>query len=88
MTRVGPRALQVSVDGKRGVYLRQSEEVSKKGQWAVTVKPVFHEDDHNDKRVRRVMLACDDTLMCGGDDYDPPASRWKVLHGVCAWPHW
>lgn len=44
--------MEVSVSGgMRGVYLRQPSDVSKKTQWAVTVKPVLHEDDHNDKRV-------------------------------------
>lgn len=38
--------------GKRGVYLRELDEVTRKTQWAVTVKPVLHEDEHNDKRVR------------------------------------
>ncbi|CAN0254327.1 unnamed protein product, partial [Ectocarpus fasciculatus] len=42
--------------GKRGVYLRQLDEVTRKSQWAVTVKPVLHEDEHNDKRVRGRML--------------------------------
>jgi len=45
--------LKVTVGtGKRGVYLRQLSHVSKKTQWAVTVKPILHEDEHNDKRVR------------------------------------
>lgn len=44
--------LKVTVSGGlRGVYLRQLSDVSKKTQWAVTVKPVLHEDEHNDKRV-------------------------------------
>lgn len=44
--------LKVTVaTGKRGVYLRQLSDVSKKTQWAVTVKPIMHEDEHNDKRV-------------------------------------
>lgn len=45
-------AVKVTVNnGMRGVYLRQPSDVSKKTQWAVTVKPVLHEDEHNDKRV-------------------------------------
>lgn len=43
---------QVKVNGgNRGVYLRQLEHVSKKTQWSITVEPVLHEDEHNDKRV-------------------------------------
>ena len=44
--------VKVAVNGgKRGVYLRQPEEVSKKTQWSVTVNPVLHDDVHNDRRV-------------------------------------
>ncbi|CAM9998024.1 unnamed protein product, partial [Hapterophycus canaliculatus] len=57
--------------GKRGVYLRQPNEVSKKTQWAVTVKPLLHEDEHNDKRAEfemRLRLSCDgDWVECSSD---------------------
>eukprot|EP00903_Cladosiphon_okamuranus_P011552 g10875.t1 len=58
-------------NGLRGVYLRQPSDVSKKTQWAVTVKPVLHEDDHNDKRTEfemRLRLSCDgDWVECSAD---------------------
>ncbi|CAN0084223.1 unnamed protein product [Scytosiphon promiscuus] len=62
----------VTVNGsKRGVYLRQPEEVSKKTQWAVNIKPLLHEDDHNDKRAEfemRLRLSCDgDWVECSSD---------------------
>lgn len=50
----------MTVDGgKRGVYLRQLEEVSKKTQWTVTVKPVLHDDVHNDRRVILTLVELD-----------------------------
>lgn len=58
----------MTVDGgKRGVYLRQLEEVSKKTQWAVTVKPVLHDDVHNDRRVSVPLIT---SYLESGDIYN------------------